>query len=149
MTRTVYKDWDGQVSRFTPSQFPIVRNNISQLFGAIQNLMMDKIKVEMFFTIFDPRRDYEEFNTEWSHVEIIIKSKQEQIFYFLRKAVYYDKKKDIAPCTNEANMLIKEMQHFCGITTVAEESDGNTLSAKELQNVEWEFLKINDLPEYI
>src|SRR5690606_26810305 len=108
----------GQISKSVPSQFPIVRNNIPKIFAAIQKLMKEKTNTKMSFTIFDPRSDEEEYETEWSHVEMIVKSKRKKIFYFLRKAVYYNEKKNTSPCTNEANTLITELQHFCGITTV-------------------------------
>lgn len=135
-----YRNWDGNIDNYLPTQFPIVRDNIPKIFLAIQNLMKEKTTAEMFFTIFDPRFDNEEYDTEWSHIEMIVKSKQEKIFYFLRKAVYYDEKKNTSPCTNEANTLIKELQHFCGITTVEQESEGETLSAKEMNCMNCEAL---------
>ncbi|KAL9649784.1 hypothetical protein ABK040_009598 [Willaertia magna] len=151
------RNWDGEVSGNKMVKLPNIRDNWKELLKSIASLSFEEPNKKnlYYFTIEDKRSDWEEYDTEWSKIEVKVKSNGVEIFNFLQQVIYTNergnrqqtnkKKNEKFPITPIASKMLEELQTFCGITRVEKESDGETISAKESREFQGKALKFNDL----
>jgi len=159
VTRANAYNWDGSFYYKEAIQSTVERKNWKELLKSAVKQSLEPVtdrsdlgeiaeKVTLtqdhIYTIFDELAYGEEdYESEWTHIDVELKSGTEKILSFRRLAT---KQEGCNPISEYpvALTFLKELDAFCGVMKPNDESERETESAKEFEKVEEQEYDVGD-----